>query len=300
MGAMTRVAVTGANGAVGRALVAMAPSPRVEVVAVVRSERAAADVRALASAARVLRVAYGDVTGLAAAFAEVAAVIHLPGILVERHGATYEAVNVEITRLVVEAAKRAGVRKVVVVSAVGANPRSDNRYWRTKGAAEAVVRASGIPYTVLRVPMLLGPGTEGARTLRRGLRRRTAFLLAGGRTLHQPLDVGDLARASLTACAPDVATDDTLELVGPVAVPARQLVARAAALHGRRIRIVPVPARLLRHAVGVVRRLTGRGFSPDALDVLTTDTSLDPAPAARALAIELTPLDRMIARSLAP
>jgi NADH dehydrogenase len=297
---MTKVAVTGANGAVGRALVAMAPSHRLDVVAAVRSERAAADVRALDRTARIVRVAYDDAASLALAFAEAAAVIHLPGILVERAGTTYEAANVETTRRVAEAAKRAGVRKVIFVSAIGADARSENRYWRTKGAAEAIVRASGIPYTVLQVPMLLGPGTEAARALRRCLRRRTAWLLAGGRTLQQPLDVGDLARAGIAACAPGVASDGTLELVGPVAVPARQIVERAARLRGRRIRIVPVPVLPLRHALRVVRRIAGRGFSPDALHVLTTDTRLDPAPAARALGIELTPLDRMIERSLEP
>jgi uncharacterized protein YbjT (DUF2867 family) len=300
MDAMTTVAVTGANGAVGRALVAVAPSHRLDVVAVVRSERAATRVRALDPTARVVRVAYDDVTSLVRAFGGATAVIHLTGILVERAGVTYEAANVETTRLVAEAVRQAGVPKVVFVSAIGADARSDNRYWRTKGAAEALVGAAGSRYTVLRVPMLLGPGTQEAHTLRRCLRHRMAFLLAGGRTLQQPLDVGDLARASLYACAPDVARDGTLELVGPVAVPAREIVARAGALRGRRIRIVPVPVRLLRHGLGVVRRLTGRGFSPDALDVLTTDTRLDPAPAARALGLELTSLDRMIARSLEP
>jgi uncharacterized protein YbjT (DUF2867 family) len=297
---MRRVVVTGANSAVGRALVRLAPSHRLEVVGVVRSERAAADVRAIDRAVRILRVAYDDAAGLVAAFEEAAAVIHLPGILVERAGATYEAANVETTRRVAEAATRAGVRKLVFVSAIGADPRSDNRYWRSKGTAEAIVHASGLPYTVLRVPMLLGPGTEGARALRRCLRRRTAWLLAGGRTLQQPLDVGDCARASLIACAPDTARDGTLELVGPVAVPARQIVERGAELRDRHIRIVPVPVPPLRQALRLVRRLIGGGFSVDVLDVLTTATRVDPAPAARALGIELTSLDHMIERSLEP
>src|SRR5436190_1191346 len=113
-----RVAVTGANGAVGRAILRAAPS--LELVAVVRSERARAT-------------------------------------------------------------------KLIFVSATGADPRSTNRYWRTKAEAEAVVRASGLSHTVLRVPMLLGRGTEAATALRHRLGQRTIPLLRGGRTLQQPL-----------------------------------------------------------------------------------------------------------------
>jgi NADH dehydrogenase len=294
-----RVAVAGANSAVGRAIVA-GRWHRLDLVALVRSERAAAIVRALDSPARVACVAYEDAGGLDAALQETAAVIHLPGILLERAGASYEVANVGTTRRVADAAKRAGAGKIVLVSAVGADPRSANRYWRTKGEAETIVRACGVPYTVLRVPMLLGPGTEGAGALRRRLRGGTTWLVDGGRTLQQPLDVDDLARAAVGACNPRVANDATLDLVGPVAVPAREIVARAARARGRRIRIVSVPARLLRLALPLLRRAAGHGFSADVLDVLTTDTSLDPTTAARVLGVELTPLDRMIERSLEP
>jgi uncharacterized protein YbjT (DUF2867 family) len=294
-----RVAVAGANSAVGRTIVA-ARWHRLDLVAVVRSERAAVIVRALDSPAHVACVSYEDAAGLDAALQGTAAVIHLPGVLLERAGATNEAANVETTRQVAEAAKRVGAGQIVLVSAVGADPRSANRYWRTKGEAETIVRACGVPYTVLRVPMLLGRGTEAAGALRRRLRGGTTCLVDAGRTLQQPLDVDDLARAAVGACDPGVANDATLDLVGPVAVPAREIVARAARLRGRRIRIIPIPARPLRLALRLLRRAGGHGFSADVLEVLTTDTSLDPATAARVLGIELTPLDRMIERSLEP
>ena len=297
-----RVAVTGANGAVGRAILRGAPHCAVplDLVAAVRSERAAADLHPLAGAARIVRVSYDDAASLTAAFEGAAAVIHLAGILVEGRGSTYEDANVETTRQVAEAAKRRGVAKLVFVSASGADERSANRYWRTKGAAEAVVRASGVSHTILRVPMLLGRGTEAATALRRRLSHRTVPLPGGGRTLQQPLAVDDLARATLTACDPGVAKDSTLELVGPAAVPGREIVERAARLMAHRVRMVPVPVWPVRLALAVVRRVGVRGFSTDALEVLTTDTKLDPAPAARELTIALTSLDDMIRESVQP
>lgn len=298
-----RVAVTGANGAVGRAILRSAPSHRPvppDLVAVVRSERAAAELHLLAGAARVVRVSYDDAASLGAAFEGAAAVVHLAGVLVEQPGATYEDANVETTRRVADAAKRRGVAKLVFVSAIGTDERSPNGYWRTKGDAEAVVRASGVSHTILRVPMLLGHGTEAAGALRRRLSHRMIPVLGRGRTLQQPLAVDDLARAALIACDSGVARDRTLELVGPASVPGREIVERAARLMGRRIQIVPVPVWPVRLALAIVRRAGRRGFSPDALEVLTTDTKLDPAPAARELDIALTLLDDMIRESLEP
>ena len=295
--------MTGANGAVGRAILRSAPSHRPappDLIAAVRSERAAAELRSVAGAARVVRVSYDDGASLGAAFDGAIAVIHLAGVLVERQGSSYEDANVETTRRVAEAAKRCDVARLVFVSAIGADERSANRYWRTKGEAEAVVRASGVSHVILRVPMLLGRGTEAAVALRRRLDHRLIPLLGHGRTLQQPLAVDDLARAALVACDPVVAKDRTLELVGPASVPGREIVERAARLMGRRVRIVPVPVWPVRLALAVVRRAGGRGFSPDALEILTTDTKLDPAPAARELGIALTSLDDMIRASLQP
>jgi NADH dehydrogenase len=293
-----RVAVTGANGAVGRAI--LRGAPHLDLVAAVRSERAAAELRPLPGAARVVRISYDDAASLGAAFEGAAAVIHLAGILVERPGSSYEDANVETTRRVADAVKRGGVAKLVFVSAVGADTRSANRYWRTKGEAEAVVRASGVSHTILRVPMLLGRGTEATVALRRRLGHRAVPLLGHGRTLQQPLAVDDLARAALIACDPVVAKDRTLELAGPISVPGREIVERAARLTARRVRIVSVPVWSVRLALAILRRAGHRGFSPDALDVLTTDTTLDPAPAARELGLALTSLDDMIRESLQP
>jgi len=299
-----KVAVTGANGAVGRAVLrcarGRAPAP-LDVVAAVRSDRAAEALRPLVGpAGRVARVSYSDPASLDAAFEDACAVIHLAGILVERPDSRYEDAHVETTRRVAEAAKRNSVGKLVLVSAIGADPASANRYWRTKGEAEAVVQTSGLSYTVLRVPLLLGCGTEGAAALERRLRRDTVTLLGGGRTLQQPLHVDDLGRAAIHACDPDLAAGLTLELVGPAALPEREIVERAARLRGRRIRIRSVPTRLVRLALMLRQRVAGPGFSPEALEVVTTDTRVDPVPAAVALRIALTGIDDMIRQSIEP
>ena len=299
-----KVVVTGANSAVGRAILRCGPrvvDPANSFVAAVRSDRAAEQIRSqVTNANNIVHISYNDPGSLDAALQGAGAVIHLPGSLVERRDSTYENANVASTRSVTDAAKRCLVQKFVLVSATGADETSSNRYYRTKGQAEALVRASSLPYTVLRAPLLLGPGTAGGAALKRNLSLPKAKLIGGGRHLQQPLYVDDLARAAvLAATQPTAARDLTLDLVGPISLPERELVERAARLTGRQVRIGSIPKSLLSFVLALRQGLGGQpGFSRDALEVITADTCLDPQPAASKIGIQLTGIDEMIQSSL--
>ena len=297
-----RIVVTGANSATGQAILRCASenlaAPN-ELVAAVRSKQAAEQIRALLrERGSTVRISYDDPGSLDQAFEEASAIIHLAGILVERAGSTYEQANVAPVCGVVEAAKRCGAEKFVLVSAMGADEKSPNGYYRSKGEGEAIVRASGLCYTILRAPLLLGRATEGAAALQRNARGPKARLIGGGRNFQQPLDVDDLALAALTAAQPAVASNRTLELVGPVSLPERELVERAARMLGHEVRVSSIPKRLLSFALTILRRLAGPGFSADAVEVITANTRLDSRPAARELGIQLTGIDEMIKKSL--
>jgi NADH dehydrogenase len=269
-------------------------------VAAVRSDRAAEQIRAQISEGDAIAViSYDDARSLQAACEGAGAVIHLPGILIERADSTYEQANLASSRRVIEAAKNGGVKKLILVSATGANEKSANRYYRTKGEAEALVRASGLSYTVIRAPQLLVPETPGAAALKRNATLPKAKLIGGGRNLQQPLYVDDLARAAVIAATqPSVANNTTLELVGPVSLPEREMVERAAALLGREVRIGSIPKNLLGLALRIRQLVAGPGFSADALEVVTADTRIDPQPAACKLGIQLTGIDAMIKGSM--
>ncbi len=296
-----KVVITGANSAVGRAILRYGSKHigAQAFVAAVRSPRAADEIRSqLGDAYSAVQLSYEDPRSLDRAFQGASAVIHLPGILVERPGSTYEQANVSPARSVVAAAKRCALQKFVLVSATGTDETSANRYYRSKGQAEALVRASGLCYTVLRVPLLLGPGTAGAAALERNISRRSARLIGGGRNLQQPLYVDDLAKAAVLATEPSVAAYLTLDLVGPVSLTERELVQRAARLLGREVRIGSIPKRPLCLVLAIRQYIARPGFSRDALQVITADTDLDPQPASRTLGIQLTGLDEMIKDSL--
>lgn len=296
------VAITGANSAVALAIFRRAckETTPYQLIAAVRSSRAEEQIRSqLGDGSRVVRISYDDPASIDSAFRGAVAVIHLAGILVEQPNSTYELANVESTRSVVEGAKRNGIKKLVLVSAIGADENSRNRYYRTKAQAEALVRASGLCYSVLRVPLLLGPGTAGAAALRLQVEAGKARLIEGGRYQQQPLHVEDLARVALLAATQSsLAENATLELAGPCSLTERELVERAAQLLGCTVKIRSIPKALLSFALTIRERLMGRGFSRDALEVVTADTRVDPQAAMRELPFKFTGIDDMIRDSL--
>ena len=296
-----RIVITGANSASGQAILRCTPQAGVSpnaLVAAVRSDRAADEIRPLLGGSSLAKVSYDDPKSLDVAFRGASAIIHLAGILVEGPSSTYKQANVATARSVIEAAKQAAVAKFVLVSAIGADEKSSNGYYRTKGQAEGVVRASGLCYTILRAPLLLGPETEGAAALARNARGLKAKLIGGGRNFQQPLYVDDLARAAIAATQPSVASNRTLDMAGPVSLLERELVERAARLLGHEVRVSSIPKGLLSFMLAIRQRVSGPGFSRDAVEVITANTRLDSRPAASELGIHLTGIDEMIKRSL--
>lgn len=297
-----RIAVTGANSALGRVLLQRAVARAdVEIVALVRSERAEAELPALSrDRLRTARVDFRDAAGLRKACAGAVGLIHLAGILIESRKTSYGEANVETTRAAIAAARESNVPKLVLVSAIGADARSANPYWRSKGEAESLVRESGIDYTIVRCPLLLGCDGAGDRALAREVAAKIVPLPGGGANLEQPLDARDLSDGLLNAAlSRDCARSLVLDAVGPESLPLRELVKRGARLRKTYPIILPVPIELLRAVLALRTRLFGPGFSPEVIEVMLADTKLDPVPAATALGIALRPLDETLAQSLA-
>ncbi|MEX2048657.1 MAG: NAD(P)H-binding protein [Gemmatimonadota bacterium] len=288
-----KIAITGANSSVGLSFLGnLIARGDADVVACVRSERAAAKLpRSPRVAARV--VAYDNHDALAAALEGIECLVHLAGILIEWPGTTYEAANVATAEAAARAAASAGVRHLVQVSVVGASAPSDNRYFRTKAQAEDAFVRSQIPATILRTPILLGPGTAGAGALTRVVRSGRARLLGGGRYTMRPLDVDDLCAALSVICRarPDGAV--VHELVGPEPIEYRALVKRAARHAGVTVSVASLPIGVAKAGAWVRSRLERGGVTPTVIDVITMDEHVKQN-ADAALGLTLTPLDETL------
>jgi NADH dehydrogenase len=292
---MERIATTGANGRIGQCLLQRAPGAR----ALVRSERAAQALAGLGADVRVLDVR--DVDGLTRAAEGCEAWIHLVGILKQTRSARYEDAHERSCEAIARAAERAGVKRVVCLSILGARPDDENACLASKGRADAILLAGSVPATVLRVPMVLGPGEIAAFALRRQALARVAFLVRGGATHEQPIDTRDVVSALLLAAADRSGASAALDLAGPESLAHRELVARIARVLGKRApRVVPVPAALAFGAAALLERLAEPPVTRAMLGVLEHWDEIDPQPAARQLGLALTPLAETLAHTFAP
>src|SRR5256712_4970240 len=152
-----QIAVTGATGFVGRHVAAPLTGGGHRVRARVRRPEPARLL--LGAAPELVPGDLADAATLAALVRGSDAVIHLVGIIVEAGPATFDAVHVEGTRRVLAAARAAGVRRFVHMSAMGARDEPGaTRYHRTQRRAEDLVRDSGPSQPVLRPSPIRRPG----------------------------------------------------------------------------------------------------------------------------------------------
>jgi NADH dehydrogenase len=173
-----KVLVTGGTGVVGKASVdrLLAAGHRVRLL----SRHAEDDVRQWPEG---VEPHTGDVTsddGVRGAAEECDAVLHVVGIVAESPPAvTFQAVNVDGTRRMAREAKRAGVRRFVYVSSLGANG-GESDYHRSKLAGEEVVREEDPPgWLIVRPGNVYGPGDEVISTLLKMVRTMPAIPLVG-------------------------------------------------------------------------------------------------------------------------
>lgn len=174
-----------------------------------------------------------DANTLARAATGCGAAVHLVGIIREQGPQTFEAVHVRGTEAVVKAAKDAGVRRLVYISALGASATSASRYSTTKFAAEEIVRNSGLDWTIFRPSVIHGPDGEFVNMVAgfaRGDRLPYAFMpyFGVGLTGHtprklQPVDVRDVGRAVADAVERPELIGQTVNLVGSQVVDWRQV-----------------------------------------------------------------------------
>ncbi|MGI9589843.1 MAG: NAD(P)H-binding protein [Myxococcota bacterium] len=297
-----RVLITGANGHLGRRLLARLAGER-PLRAVVRSERAASQIAAVpeAAGAEVRVLDYGDVQALSDAAKDCSHAVHLVGILKETSNSSYQRAHEVTSRALVEAAAAAGLRRIVYMSILGSRPDAANACLASKGRAEQILLEATTPALVLRVPMVLGEGDYASRALRGRALGATALLTRGGASLEQPIYAGDVVEALVAGVtAPDL-DDLALDLAGLESLPSRELVLRAAKLHGRTPRIVPVPRFIPRMAAALLETVSkDPPVTRAMLGVLDHDDAVDPGEATRRLGIELTSLDETLRRCVGP
>jgi uncharacterized protein YbjT (DUF2867 family) len=218
-----RIAITGGTGFVGRHLAARLDPEETVVI----SRRTGVDIE--------------NVGALARAFAGCDAIVHAAGINREIGDQTFRRVHVDGTRAVVEAAKVAGVKRIVMVSFLRARPDCGSGYHETKWAAEELIRQSGIDHTILKASMMYGHGDHMVDHVSRAVKTWPVFATVGFRERTvRPIPIDDFVEVMLAAVEGRV-PDPTVAVMGAEELPLGDAVRRVARVVGRRPLFIPVP-----------------------------------------------------------
>jgi uncharacterized protein YbjT (DUF2867 family) len=292
------ILVTGGTGFVGGHVVHALRADDKPVRALVRDRRRAAKLESWG-----VELAEGDVTNsasLRSALAGVDAVVHLVGI---RQGRPeqFQRVMVDGTRNLIAAAGEQGIRRFVLMSALGTSEETKDvvPYYGAKWQMERDVETSGIPYVIFRPSFIFGPDGGILPTFAKLARLTPVTPIVGnGRQRIQPIWADDVGAYFTQAVDSEAAVNRLFELGGPDAVTWNEFWERLKRARGMRRPSVHVPVALMRINALVTERLPGNiPLTRDLLKMLeagdnvVTDTS-----AVEVFRIPLVPLDEQLRR----
>jgi len=237
-----KIAITGGTGFVGGHLARALAAEGHQVIIIARgSDCRDKTIRQLRNAT-FHAVSTDDEEQLAAAFNGCDTVAHCAGINREFGAQTYDRVHVRGTQSVVNAAKLAGVNKIVQVSFLRARPNCGSGYHESKFAAEEIVRASGLDYTIFKPGVIYGLGDHMLDHLSHAFHTFPIFAFVGFREkLVAPLAVEDFVRVMQTAILEDRLSRQTVAVIGPERMPLTEAVRRVARAVGKHPLMFPLP-----------------------------------------------------------
>ena len=283
-----QVTVFGGSGFLGQAIVrALAPQGYLVRVACRRIELAekvktAGDVGQITLMRANLRVPQSVATAIEGS----QAVINAAGIAFERGRQRYKTVHAGGARTIAEAARAAGVERLVHVSGIGADSRSwKNRYVLSKVEAEDAIVAGFESATILRPSVVFGPDDVLFNRLARiaalpSLVAPFMPIVGNGRAKVQPVFVGDVAAAAVAVLARPDTAKSVFELGGPRVYTYRELAALTLREIDRDKPIIGVPAGLMKVADIFAEFPAMLGLTPqitrDQVDLLVHDNVVRP------------------------
>lgn len=210
------------------------------------------------------------------------AVINLVGILHSRdvqlpYSKDFADAHVELPKTIVAACKAAGVRRLVHMSALKADPKGPSEYLASKGDGEAVILAAAgeLDVTVFRPSVIFGLGDSFMLMFANVLRKAPIFPLGFGHARFQPVWVADVADAFVDALGDIDTYGQAYDLVGPQTYTLRELVDYTAELTGSNARILPLSEGWAYLQAGLMWLAPNPLMSPDNLRSMQVDSVCD-------------------------
>ena len=248
---------------------------------------------------------------VAAACQGIRKIVHLAAPIHEGRDAVAARVDREGVALLIAGARAAGIERVLMVSPLGTGSSSALPFLRSRGYAEELLRGSGVPFVILQSSLMFGLGDRLISGTVRLLQRMGLVLIPGtGKTMLQPIWVGDVVSCLLRSLDGEEVLDRTIPIGGPQHLTYEEIVDQVA----RMLNIPRIKVHLSRRAAAWVSRLLeGLGLNPflgyrhlellevgtvTALDAVRRSFGFQPMPLIEGVAYHLAPRREMGAPGL--
>jgi uncharacterized protein YbjT (DUF2867 family) len=268
----SNIVILGATGFVGRALVRRLQQDGHDITMLSRNLNAHL-LRLLPPSVKQINADVYDLEKLHHAIQGADVVINLVGILNEKgdNGRGFHRAHVELTQILIQACKNAGVNRLLHMSSLNAG-RGESYYLKSRGEAEQAVKQSGLAWTIFEPSVIFGIGDGLFTRFGQLLKLAPVMPLARAGTKFAPVYIGDVVQAFRQALSDKKTIGEVYELYGGEVFTLKEIVRMSAQQLGLKTLIVPLPDILGRMQAMAFDFVPGKPFSSDNFRSLMTDS----------------------------
>jgi len=276
----TNVAVTGANGFVGKNVRKFLYKNKVRVLGISRKNFAKYSTETKAQSKNLLE------QRLQKKLKNYDALVHLIGIGIESSGSTFEEINVNLTKNTIKLCKKSGIKKIIYISGLGVSKNNTSNYFTSKYKAEQEIINSGLDYTIFRASYIIGKTDHLTKSLSKQMKKGVIIIPGSGKYQLQPIFVEDVAKIILKSILEKKFSKKILDLVGPRKISFEDFV-----------KLFSKNTKVKFKKINLKNAYDEGTYSSESLDLLIGDYTSDMTQLQKLASIKLTPVEKFLESS---
>jgi len=276
----TNVAVTGANGFVGKNVRKFLYKNKVRVLGISRKNFAKYSTETKAQSKNLLE------QRLQKKLKNYDALVHLIGIGVESSGSTFEEINVNLTKNTIKLCKKSGIKKIIYISGLGVSKNNTSNYFTSKYKAEQEIINSGLDYTIFRASYIIGKTDHLTKSLSKQMKKGVIIIPGSGKYQLQPIFVEDVAKIILKSILEKKFSKKILDLAGPRKISFEDFV-----------KLFSKNTKVKFKKINLKNAYDEGTYSSESLDLLIGDYTSDMTQLQKLASIKLTPVEKFLESS---
>jgi len=276
----TNVAVTGANGFVGKNVRKFLYKKKVRVLGISRKNFGKYSTETKAQSKNLLE------QRLQKKMKSYDALVHLIGIGIESSGSTFEEINVNLTKNTIKLCKKSGIKKIIYISGLGVSKNNTSNYFTSKYKAEQEIINSGLDYTIFRASYIIGKTDHLTKSLSKQMKKGVIIIPGSGKYQLQPIFVEDVAKIILKSILEKKFSKKILDLVGPRKISFEDFV-----------KLFSKNTKVKFKKINLKNAYDEGTYSSESLDLLIGNYTSDMTQLQKLASIKLTPVEKFLESS---